>query len=80
MDTLTKLGKWKLNAKDIHAGIIARNLQPKTRRKSAKQQVKECREATINEAISMIKDEIRNVPNEWRRGYYSAITKLEMMK
>lgn len=49
-------------------------------RKSAKQQVKECREGTINEAIQLMRDELRTKPKEWQRAYYSAITHLEMMK
>ena len=52
----------------------------KPKRKSAKQQVKECREQTINEAIELMKQEIRTKPKEWHRAYYSVITHLEMMK
>lgn len=52
---------------------------PKPKRKSAKQQVKECRRDTINEAIQLMKEELRTKPKEWQRAYYSAITHLEGM-
>ena len=53
---------------------------PKPKRKTAKQQVRECRESTINEAIVKLKDEMRSKPKEWHRGYNSAITQLEIMR
>lgn len=53
---------------------------PKPKRKSAKQQVKECRRDTINEAIQLMKEELRTKPKEWQRAYYSAITHLEIIR
>lgn len=53
---------------------------PKPKRKSAKQQVKECRRETINEAIQLMKKELRTKPREWQRAYFSAITHLEIMR
>lgn len=53
---------------------------PKPKRKSAKQQVRECRRDTINEAIEKLKYEMRSRPAEWHRGYNSAITQLEIMR
>ena len=52
----------------------------KPKRKSAKQQVKECRRDTINEAIAIMKSELRTKPKEWQRAYFSAITHLENMR
>lgn len=52
----------------------------KPKRKSARQQVRECRERTINEAIQLMKNEIRTKPKEWHRAYFSAITHLEAMR
>lgn len=53
---------------------------PKPKRKPAKQQVKECRRDTINEAIQLMKEELRTKPKEWQRAYFSAITHLEAMR
>lgn len=50
------------------------------KRKSARQQVRECRENTINEAIQVMKTELRTKPKEWHRAYFSAITHLEKMR
>lgn len=55
-------------------------LRDAPKRKSAKQQVKECRITTINEAIDKLKDEMRAKPKDWARGYNSAITQLEIMR
>jgi len=52
----------------------------KPKRKSARQQVRECRENTINEAIQLMKSELRTKPKEWHRAYFSAITHLETMR
>ncbi len=52
----------------------------KPKRKSARQQVRECRENTINEAIQLMKNELRTKPKEWQRAYFSAITHLENMR
>lgn len=61
---------------------IPRSLRdiPKPKRKSAKQQVKECRRDTINEAIALMRAELRTKPKEWQRAYFSAITHLEIMR
>lgn len=45
-----------------------------------KQELKKERGRTIDEAISLLRKEMRGIPENWKRGYYSAITKLEIMK
>lgn len=64
---------------DIYIPKCLREL-PKKKRINWKKEVKLERCRVINEAIDMLKLELRGVPNEWKRGYYSAITKLEIMK
>ena len=54
--------------------------KPKTKRTNWKKEIKAEREKVINETISHLKEQLRDVPMEWKRGYYSAITKLEIMK
>lgn len=70
-----------MRAEDITAGIIARNFPPaKRKRTNWKKELKKERDRTINEVITKLKDEMRGKPKEWHRGYYSAITTLELMK
>lgn len=45
-----------------------------------KKELKKERNRVLSEAIQMITLEMRGVPDQWRRGYYSAITQLEVMK
>lgn len=45
-----------------------------------KKEIRMVRNRTLDEAIEKIRIEIREVPEQWRRGYYSAITQLEVMK
>lgn len=55
-------------------------ITPKKSRINWKKEIRLVRNKTINEAIEKIKLEIREVPEQWHRGYYSAITQLEVMK
>ena len=45
-----------------------------------KKEIRKARNATLREAIESMKLGIREVPEQWRRGYYSAITQLEVME
>lgn len=45
-----------------------------------KKEIRMVRNRTLEEAIAKIRIEIREVPEQWRRGYYSAITQLEVMR
>lgn len=49
-------------------------------RKNWKKELRLERNRVLNEAITEIKNKMRNVPKEWHRGYFSAITTLEIMK
>ena len=53
---------------------------PKRPRKNWKKELRLERGRVIDEAITEIKNRMRTVPNEWHRGYSSAITTLELMK
>lgn len=64
---------------DLYTPKCLRDI-PKKKRVNWKKELKLERGRVIDEAISKIREEIRNVPEDWKRGYYSAITKLEIMK
>lgn len=55
---------------------------PRKPRINWKLEVKKERERVINEAIQMLRDELRreSMPEAFKRGHYSAITKLEILK
>lgn len=53
---------------------------PRKQRTNWKKKLKDERGAVIDEAISEIRSKMREVPAQWRRGYSSAITTLEMMR
>lgn len=55
-------------------------ITPKKTRINWKKEIRKVRNATLSEAIESMKLEIREVPEQWHRGYYSAITQLEVMK
>lgn len=52
----------------------------KRQRTNWRKKLKAERAAVINEAIAGIKEKMREVPTEWHRGYFSAITTLELMR
>ena len=55
---------------------------PKKPRTNWKKEIKLERARVIDEAIQMLRDELRGemMPESFKRGHYSAITKLEIMK
>jgi len=70
-----------MTAEEITKGIISRNFKTvKKARVNWKKEVKLERGRVLDEAISHIKSGMRNVPKQWHRGYFSAITKLEILK
>ncbi len=58
---------------------LKRNMPPK-KKVNWIQELKAERNRVLDEAIIKIKGEMRLKPTEWHRGYYSAITQLEIMK
>jgi len=55
--------------------------KPKAKpRRNWKKEFKAERNKVIDEAISAIRKNKRNIPETWLRGYSSAITTLELMK
>jgi nicotinic acid mononucleotide adenylyltransferase len=60
-------------------GLPSHKPKAKTRRNWNKE-FKAERNKVIDEAISAINKNQRDVPEVWRRGYSSAITTLELMK
>ncbi|WP_394551509.1 hypothetical protein C1N58_12610 [Pantoea sp. SGAir0180] len=61
-----------------------RNL-PKQRKKPRNQAIKEGKVEIINEAILMVRDELRKtklggLPIQWERGYLAALSKLEYLR
>lgn len=70
-----------MTAEEITRGILDRNFKTvKKKRINWKSEVRKERARVLDEAISHIKDEMRGVPEQWHRGYFSAITKLEILK
>ena len=69
-----------MNQKDLNAAILGGIKTEKKPRKNWKKELKKERNKTIDEAIEEIRSKMRSVPIEWRRGYNSAITTLEIMK
>jgi len=53
---------------------------PAKKRRNWKKELKAERNKVIDEAISAINKNQRDVPESWKRGYNSAITTLELMK
>lgn len=67
--------------KEFMTDFIVRHSKPNpNKRIDWKAKFKAERNAVINEAIVKLKDEMRDKPADWRRGYNSAITTLELMK
>lgn len=61
-----------------------RNL-PKQRKKSRNQAIKDGKVEIINEAIVMVREELRKtklggLPIQWERGYIAALAKLEYLR
>ncbi len=65
-------------AKELNANLFGKHVTKQ--RTNWKKEVKLERSKVINEAIENIKKEMRTVPKVWHRGYFSAITVLELMK
>ena len=53
---------------------------PKKKRINWKKEFRKERNKVLDEAISKIRIEMRNLPSGWEHGYNSAITQLEIMK
>lgn len=53
---------------------------PPKKRVNWKYEIKKERNKVLNEAIDAIKQDMRSKPNQWHKGYYSAITELEKLK
>ena len=59
------------------------NNQPYRRRKKyepVKKQIKKANIKLIEKIVIELKEELRSLPKEWDRAYYSAISKLERFK
>ena len=68
-----------MTPREIMAGFHSRH-EVKKKRTNWRDKFKRQRAEVIDEAIAKIRDEMRCKPKEWRNGYYSAITQLELMK
>ena len=66
-------------ANEFMASFKARHAAPKPKRVSAKEQVKQAREALLNEILSEMRDKKRTIPKEWERGFMSAMSVVEMI-
>lgn len=53
---------------------------PKRKRTNWRKELKAERNRVLDEAIVEIRRKMRDVPESWKRGYYSAITTLELMR
>lgn len=67
-------------ANEFMASFKARHALPKAKRKSAKQQVAEARAELLAEIRSAMIDKKRSIPQEWERGFMSAVSVLEGFK
>ncbi|WP_454838241.1 hypothetical protein [Pseudomonas mohnii] len=67
-------------AADFMTGFKKRHATPKKPPINWKKKYQAERNLVIGEAIIKLKDEMRDKPAEWSRGYNSAITTLELMK
>ena len=69
------------SANEIMAGFKSRHAT-KQNRTNWKRELKLERNRVLDEAIAMIRDEIKKemIPEQFKRGHYAAITKLEIMK
>ena len=67
-------------ANDYMARFKANHLEPKRRRKSAAQQVKEERQKVIDELRSAMIEKKRTIPAEWEKGFLSAMSCIEQMR
>lgn len=65
-------------ARELQANLFGKSIAKK--RINWKKEIKLERARVIDKAIENIKKEMRTIPKEWHRGYFSAITKLELMK
>jgi len=75
-----------MTAAEAMAGFNSRHAGNKPRNNwrqacvALRAEVAQTREDVINEAIAKLRDEMRSKPKNWRFGYYSAITQLELIK
>lgn len=69
-----------MNTKGINAAILGSIKTEKKPRINWRKEIKKERNRTLDEAICAMRLKIRSAPVEWRRGFYSAITTLEIMK
>lgn len=69
------------SANEIMAGFKSRHSKPR-KRTNWKLELKLERERVIDEAIARIREKLRSeqLPESFKRGHYSAITELELMK
>ena len=69
------------SANEIMASFKSRHAS-KPKRTNWKKELKLERNRVLDEVIEMMRNEIRGelIPEQFKRGHYAAITKLEMMK
>ena len=64
----------------MRLGILMNNIKKRVNWKSKYRKAKEEAVSEVVEyAIQELRGKIRSVPKEWHRGYFSAISTLEMM-
>lgn len=52
----------------------------KKKRKSARKQVKEAKDKQINDILEAMRSKKREIPRDWLRGFYSAMSVVESFK